>query len=270
MTDPSERFAVCEQVLRQGSFADDVAVAKAAGVSAIGVDANAVDATGAREARRILDSEGVGASSYIALESILAKDGAAAPIDEAARRLEAAASLGAPSAVVVTGSLGALAPAEADALCHDWLARAASIAAEVGIRIMLEPVHPLMRHLSFVHTLAHGLALVEGIDGAGVVFDLGHLWWERGLDGLIRDHVADIVSVQVTNVDSAALEDFRYERAPLDCGDVPVASLVRLLESAGYRGWYEEEVLVRSRRDQRLDLLRSSREWFERQVGTGR
>src|SRR6266702_1744973 len=109
MTRPSERFAVCEQVLRQGSFADDVAVAKAAGVNAIGVDAEAVDASGAEEAGRILDAEGIRVSSYIALEGILAKDGAGAQLDEAARRLEVAASLGAPSAVVVSGPLGDLA-----------------------------------------------------------------------------------------------------------------------------------------------------------------
>jgi sugar phosphate isomerase/epimerase len=270
MTDPSERFAVCELVLRQGSFADDVAKTKAAGVGAIGVDATAVDDVGLEEARRILDGEGIGVSSYMALGNILQGDGGTTALDETARRLDVAAGLGAPGALVVTGALGGLVPSEADTVSRDWLVDAAALALDRGIRIMLEPLHPLMRHLSFVHTLEHGLSLVDGIDGAGVVLDLGHVWWERGLDGLIRDHVADIVSVQLTNVDSAALADFRYERAPLDSGDVPVASLVRLLESAGYGGWYEEEVLVRGRRDQRLDLLRSSREWFERQVGTER
>ena len=128
---------------------------------------------------------------------------------------------------------------------------------------MLEPLHPLMRRWSFVHTFRQGLALVEGIAGAGVVLDLGHVWWEVGLDVLIRDHVGGIVSVQVTNVDAAALAEMRYERAPLDAGDVPVASLVGLLESSGYRGWYENETLVRIPRDLRLEWLRASREWFE-------
>ena len=259
----SARFAVCELVLRQGSFAADVAVAKAAGVSAIGVNAEVVDAIGADEARRILDGEGVLVSSYMALGNILQGDGGTVPLDEAARRLDVAAGLGAPGALVLTGALGRLVPAEAEAQCRDWLVDAAALAADCGIRIMLEPVHPLMRHLSFVHTLVHGLAMVDGIDGAGVVLDVGHVWWERGLDGLIRDHVADIVSVQLTNVDATALAEARYERAPLDSGDVPVAAFVRLLEAAGYRGWYEEEVLVRSRRDRRVDMLRASREWFE-------
>jgi sugar phosphate isomerase/epimerase len=257
------RFAVCELVLRQGSFADDVAVAKGAGAGAIGVSADAVEAVGVDEARRILGDEGIQVSSYMGLEPILQGESGTADLDETARRLDIAAALGAPGALAITGPLRGLNPSDAEARCREWLPRAAAIAVDRGIRVMLEPIHPLLRHLSFVHTLADGLAMVQGIDGAGVVLDVGHVWWERGIETLISDHVADIVSVQLTNVDAAALTDARYERASLATGDIPVASLVRLLESSGYKGWYEEEVLVRSRRDQRLDMLRASREWFD-------
>jgi sugar phosphate isomerase/epimerase len=254
---------VCELVARQGSFAADVALLRAAGVSAIGVSADAVDAVGVAEARRILDGEGLRVSSYMGLRSILERDGATAPLDETGRRLEVAAQLGAPGALVLTGPLGVLAPPEADATCRDWLARAAPLSESCGVRIMVEPVHPLMRHLSFVHTVAHGLALVEGLGDVGLVLDLGHVWWEHGLEALLREHIRDVASVQLTNVNSAALAEFRYERAPLDAGDVPVAALVRMLESSGYAGWYEYEVLIRTRRDQRLDMVRASRERFE-------
>ena len=250
-------------MLRQGSFAADVALARAAGVGGIAVTADAVETVGVHEARRILDAEDVLVSSYMGAGIILQGDGGRQSLDETARHLEVAAKLGAPAALVVTGGLGGLDPRSADAICREWLAGAAALAAGCGIRVMLEPIHPLMRQLSFVHTLAHGLALVEGIDSAGIVLDVGHVWWEHGLDELVRDNIQAIVSVQLTNVDSAALAQFRYERSPLPSGDVPVATLVRLLESSGYRGWYEEEVLVRSRRDQRLAMLRASREWFE-------
>lgn len=257
------RYAVIELVLRQGSFAADVAMAKAAGVAALGVHAETVDAVGTDEARRILEGEGLGVSSYVGLQPILQEDGSLASLDEAARRVEVAAALGAPGAVLITGPQGALSLPDAEKICRDWLEQAGEAARSGGTRIMLEPIHPIMRDLSFVHTLAHGLAMVEGIDGAGVVLDVGHVWWEQNLDELVRAHMAEIVSVQLTNVDAGALLDRRYERAQLDTGDVPVASLVGLLESAGYRGWYEYEVLVRTPRDQRLDLLRASREWFE-------
>jgi sugar phosphate isomerase/epimerase len=259
----SARFAVCELVLRQGSFADDVAVAKAAGAGAIGVSADVVDGVGVGEARRILEGEGIQVSSYMGLEPILQGGGATADLDETARRLDVAAALGSPGALAVTGPLRGLDRSDAEARCREWLPRAAALAVDRGLRVMLEPIHPLLRHLSFVHTLADGLALVDSVDGAGVVLDVGHVWWERGVETLIRDRVADIVSVQLTNVDRAALAEARYARSALATGDIPVASFVRLLESSGYRGWYEEEVLVRSRRDQRLELVRASREWFE-------
>lgn len=257
------RYAVCEGVLRQGSFADDAALVVAAGIGAMGVDAAAVDAIGVDEAVRILDGEGISVSSYMGLGSILSEDGSTASLDDTTRRLDIAARLRAPGALVGTGPLGALPLAQADAICRDWLVRAAPLAAERGLRIMLEPMHPLMRQWSFVHTLRHALTFVDGIAGAGVVVDFGHVWWEDGLDVLLAGHVGEIVSVQVTNVNAAALEEIRYERAPLDTGDVPVASLVGLLESSGYCGWYENETLVRVPRDQRLDALRTSREWFE-------
>lgn len=238
-------------------------MAKAAGIRGIGIHAETVDAVGVDEARRILEGEGLRVSSYVGLEPILRDDGTCASLEEAARRLDVAATFGAPGAVLVTGPQGALSLSEAETVSRDWLARASEMANRRGVRIMLEPIHPIMRQLSFVHTVAHGLAMVDGIDGAGIVLDIGHVWWEQELESLVRQHMADIVSVQLTNVDSAALRDLRYERAQLDAGDVPVASLVRLLESAGYRGWYEYEVLVRTPRDQRLDLLRESRQWFE-------
>jgi sugar phosphate isomerase/epimerase len=229
----------------------------------MGVDAAAVNQVGADEAARVLDGEGVRASSYMDETAlILSDDDEAASIETMRRRLDNAAEVGAPSVLVITGPLGARRPPDADSSVRDRLAAAALPAVERGLRIMLEPTHPVMRQWSYVHTLRHALSLVEGIEGAGVVFDVGHVWWEQDLESLLSAHVDQIVTVQVTNVDRSALDELRYERAPLDAGDVPVANLVAQLESAGYRGWYENETRIRIPRDQRLEMLRSSREWL--------
>jgi sugar phosphate isomerase/epimerase len=264
MTALGDRYAVCERVLRWGSFAADVELAREAGIRAIGVDHAAVDAVGVDDAARILDGEGVAVSTYLALEDILGLDGASAPLDEAARRLDHAARLGASGAVVATGPLGGRSVVDADATCRSWLESAAPLAVERHVRLVLEPVHPLMRHWSYVHTLEHALALANGIAGAGVVLDVGHVWWERDLDRIIREHVDDIGLVQVTNIDRAALEEVRYDRAPLPSrGDVPLGRIVAALEAAGYAGWYEDETIARIPRDERLAVLVASREWFE-------
>lgn len=262
MTSRASRYAVCERVLRQGSFAADVAAARAVGVGAMGVDAAAVDAIGAGAAARILDGEGVVVSSYLALENIVGDDGNIAPLGEAERRLDVAAQLGAPATVVATGPLAGRAVSDAEAVCRAWLEDVAALALDRGLAVLVEPVHPLMRHWSYVHTLDHARALVEGLPGAGVVLDLGHVWWERDLAGMLGEHVDAVGLVQVTNVDPAALAEARYDRAPLPDGDVPVAALVDALETAGYRGWYEDETIVRLARDERVEMVRASREWF--------
>jgi sugar phosphate isomerase/epimerase len=151
----------------------------------------------------------------------------------------------------------------ADSRCRDWLARAATLAKDRGLQITLEPVHPLLRRWSYVHTLDHADRLVDDIEGAALVVDVGHLWWDHDLEELISKHIQVIATVQLTNIDRAALEEVRYERAPLDAGDVPVARIVRHLEAVGYRGWYENEVLARIPRDKRLETLRASREWID-------
>ena len=262
MTTPGDRYAVCEGVLRQGSFAADVEVVTAAGIAAIGVDHDAIDAIGVEEAARVLERAGVRASSYMTLPDVIGADGSHASLDETARRLDATARLGAPAALVGTGPLGDLSLEDAEAACRRWFERAAPLAVDRGVRIMLEPMHPLMRRWSFVHSLRDAIALVGGIPGAGVVLDVGHVWWEHGLLDTIRQHVDMIASVQVTNVDPVALEEIRYERAPIAEGDVPVAAIVGVLETAGYRGWYEDETLARIPRAARLDMLRASRAWF--------
>src|SRR4029078_5039139 len=113
--------AVCERVLRWGSFAADVELACAAGVRAIGVDHAPVGAVGVDEADRILRDEGLAVSTYLALDDILRAAGGPASLDEAARRLDAAAVLGASGAVVATGRLGSRAVPDADAACRGWL-----------------------------------------------------------------------------------------------------------------------------------------------------
>jgi len=259
-----DRYAVCERVLRWGSFAADVELAREAGIRAIGVDHAAIDAVGVDEASRILEGEGVAVSTYLALEDILTADGASASLDEAARRLDHAARLGASGAVVATGPIGQRSVDDADVMCREWLHAAAPLALDRDVRLLFEPVHPLMRHWSYVHTLEHGLALASGITGAGLVLDVGHVWWERDLGRVIRDHIDEIGLVQVTNIDRAALEEVRYDRAPLvSGGDVPLTAIVASLEAAGYEGWYEDETIARIPRDQRLAVLVASREWFE-------
>ncbi len=246
-----------------GSFENDLAAAVEAGVYAIGVSGGDLERVGIEHAQRLMRDVDVVASSQMTGGAIL---DTAPPLDtdqHVVRAIEQAALIGAPGVLVRTGPLGALSVDDADQRCMDWFVANGPIAASNGVRLMLEPIFPLLRPFSYVHTLQHALRLVAGTEGAGVCVDLGHLWWDEALIDDFQANVDRVVTVQVTDVESAALADFRYEREQLGRGDVPLPDLINQIEAAGYRGIYEIEILVRVPRDKRVALVRDARVYLE-------
>jgi sugar phosphate isomerase/epimerase len=70
----------------------------------------------------------------------------------------------------------------------------APMAAAAGLVIGLEPFHPILRAMTYVHTLRHAAALTGGRPGTGLVVDLAHLWWDPGL-------VDDVAAIAGTGYD---------------------------------------------------------------------
>lgn len=255
----SARYAVCENALRSGDFATDVAWAQAAGAAALGVDATAV-ATAGPTAGEVLAQSGLCASSLMGaipptLTAPSPAAGWAAAEREVAAVVDRCARLGAPGVLLTPGPRHQLSYAEADRRGREWLARMGPLAAERGVRLLLEPVHPLLVQVGHVHTLAHGAELVADIPGAGLVLDVGHLWWDRRFTADLADTIGLVGTVQIDDVDPAALADYRYARTQLGDGVVPVAEMVAAIEGSGYDGFYENESSRRSRRDERVEYF---------------
>jgi sugar phosphate isomerase/epimerase len=257
------RVGVCATVLRMGSFEADLAAAAAAGVHAIGVSGGDLERAGIEHARRLMRDAGVVASSHMTGGAIL---DTAPPLDtdqDVALAIEQAALVEAPGVLVRTGPVGDLSMADADCRCIEWFETWGPVAVDHGVRLMLEPIFPLLRSFSYVHTLHHALRLVADTEGAGVCVDLGHLWWDPDLLRDVRANIDRVVTVQVTDVETAALTDFRYEREQLGRGDVALEHLLGEIEAAGYRGRYEIEILVRIPRGERVALVRDARRFLE-------
>jgi sugar phosphate isomerase/epimerase len=249
-------------MVRGGDLRTDASVAAEVGFVALGVELDSVLACGPGNARSILDGADLAASSVMGLPDLLE------PRASSQRRYELAldvtAALGAPGALVGTGPLSGRTVEEADTLVRRRLDELGSLAAARGVRIVLEPMHPLMRAWNYVHTLGHAAALVDGLEGVGIAVDTGHLWWDPALVPEFASHVDKIVTVQITDVRTEALAALRYERAKPGTGDVPVARHLRAFHDAGYRGFFECEVLVRMPKEDRPRLLHDTLAWLVR------
>jgi sugar phosphate isomerase/epimerase len=255
------RFGVVSQVLRGGDLAADARAAARAGVDGMSVEWGDVRRVGTGEARRLLSDAGLAVSSVMSIGPAV-PGGGTGPIDAELEVLDGAAELGAPGVLASTGPRGEYSSREADARSRAWLERLAPRAVDLDLVLMLEPMFPMMRAYSYVHTLSHALELVAGLDGATVVVDTGHLWWDPRLIEQFQAHVDDIGTVQLTNISSEALDRLRYSRAPFPDGEIPLRELVEAFDAAGYRGWYEHEVLTKEPED-RVQFVREARVWFD-------
>jgi sugar phosphate isomerase/epimerase len=109
-----------------------------------------------------------------------------------------------------------------------------------GVRLAIEHTNPLRRDVGFVHTLRDMVEVARRLD-VGVVVELTNCWFERGLDQVIADGVGTFQLVQVSDYLVGTLT--ASERAVPGDGDMPLASLLGAITTAGYDGYVELEML---------------------------
>jgi sugar phosphate isomerase/epimerase len=263
-----DRFSVCQHVLRLGDLRRDVEAASRAGARAISVNASDHGDTAPADRPKIIADAGLAVSSYIDPGLMLL--GPQMPeLDRVARATDDAAAVGAPCFLFIAGALPSAGVDAADGHLVEALGRIAERMAGSGVRPMLEPLHPIARDLSYVHTLRHALSITAQVDAAGVVVDTGASWWERDVVGECAANLDSILAVQITDVSAERMAARTYARVACSCESaVPVAALVRAFVAAGYTGWFEHEVLTQATPEERFDILRGDREWFGNLFGT--
>ncbi|HKK36206.1 MAG TPA: sugar phosphate isomerase/epimerase [Paracoccaceae bacterium] len=164
--------------------------------------------------------------------------------DPAGRGLiEAAGELGAEVLCVIPGGMGEPAdPAGARARLADGLAALDAAAAESGVALGLEPIHPASAHdKGCVATLAEARALVAPLAATGLLVDLFHSWWDPDLLAA----APEIRLLQICNVLPG--EDGPRRSPTLDRGLLDLSATLGALRAAGWRGAPEFEIFDRHR-----------------------
>ncbi len=165
--------------------------------------------------------------------------------DDNRAAVEEAAAIGTDLLVLVCGpapdrDLGA---ARAQVLAG--LERLVPYAAEHGVRLGIEALHPMMiAERSVVVTLAQALDLAERFDAAevGVVVDAYHVWWDPELERQLERAAGRVFAYHVSDW-LVPTPDLLAGRGMMGDGVIDLPRLRGLVDAAGYDGPIEVEVI---------------------------
>jgi sugar phosphate isomerase/epimerase len=161
------------------------------------------------------------------------------------RAVEEAAALGAPVLVLVCGPPADRDLAAARATIAGGIERLLPHAADHGVRLGIEPLHPMMvGERSAIVTLGEALALARSFASphAGVVVDAYHVFWDPGLEQELAGAAGLIAGYHVSDW-LVPTTDLLAGRGLMGDGIIDLPYVGRLVADAGYAGPIEVEVI---------------------------
>jgi sugar phosphate isomerase/epimerase len=261
------RFSINEMTTYRWSFEEDVSHYRTAGIGAIGVWRQKLADYGEERGAELLAGSGLAVSNLLWAGGFTGSDGHTfrESLNDALEAVRLAATLRAGSLVVYTGGRNGHTQNHARRLFTTALAEMLPLARELQVILAVEPMNGFCAcDWTFLTSLEQADALVAAFDTPHLklVLDTYHFGHDPGLLPFIRAAAERIGVVHLG--DSTTLPDREHNRQPLGAGAIPLRAIVETLEGAGYRGYYDvelmgEEIEVADYRD----LLTSSKRAFE-------
>ncbi|POH57209.1 sugar phosphate isomerase/epimerase family protein [Arthrobacter glacialis] len=264
-----EKLSINTATIKKASLAEALSLTAAAGLTHIGLWRDKVAEVGLERAVEMVRSSGLQVSSLCRGGFLTAADPAgqaAALADNQAAILEAKA-LGtteiimvvgglpdfsvSPGAVDGGGSAAAVAGGKDIVLARqrvaDRLAELVPFALKHGVRLVLEPLHPMYAaDRAVLSTLGQALDLAapHPVEAVGVVVDTFHVWWDPSLREQIARAGAEgrIASYQVCDFNLPIAADALLSRGFMGDGVIDFASIGAWVAEAGYDGVVEVEI----------------------------
>jgi len=242
----------------------------AAGLTHIGVWREPVREVGAARAARIVAEAGLTVSSLCRGGFLTAVDRAAGELALESNReaIREAATLGTRELVMVVGGLpsaahllgGAGDRQDKDVVATrarvaDRLAELVPYAAECGVRLALEPLHPMYAaDRAVLCTLGQALDLAAPFpaETVGVVVDTFHVWWDPDLRSQVAraGREGRISAYQVCDFNLPIADDALLSRGLMGDGHVDFATISGWVAGTGWTGPVEVEIFNREINEQ--------------------
>jgi sugar phosphate isomerase/epimerase len=250
--EPRWRLALNQATTRDLTVEQAVRCCADAGVRGIGLWRDRVEETGAARTAGLVSRAGLTVTSLCrgGFLTSASASGRAAAIADNRRAIEQAAVVGAPVLVLVCGGLpaGTRDLAAARAMVTDGIAALADAAASHGVRLAIEPLHPMFcADRSVICTASQALTIAEQFPAAsvGVMLDAYHVWWDPDIEATIRRAGPRIFGFQLADWVLPLPADVLLGRGHLGDGCIDFRRLDRAVRDTGYDGWTEVEIFNR-------------------------
>lgn len=246
MTDLS-RFAINQITTKSWSMPEAIEGYRRHGVPGIACWRQYLDDYGAAQTARHLRDAQMWVASLCTSAWFDANDraGIEKALDENRRILDDAATIGAPSVVMVVGGLP---PNDRDLNGHrarvaDALQELSEHALKTGVKLGIEPLHPMYCGFrSVISSIAQANDLCDRLgDAAGLVPDVYHCWWDpqfeaelrrAGPERILTFHICDWL-VPTRNL---------FDRGMVGDGVIDLPRIRGWLDDIGYEGVFELEI----------------------------
>jgi len=164
-------------------------------------------------------------------------------IQDAYKAIELAHELEAGALIIVAGTNTSLSYDQSFDLLRKGLEEILPYAERHGVRLALEPMHPIFKpKYSFVVTLNESLQVIELIDSPylGVWLDTFHVWWDNDILKQIHRAKNRIIGVHLNDFKPESESIYNWS-VPGE-GIIPLPQILHAIESSGWRGMYSIEV----------------------------
>ncbi|RNG20779.1 sugar phosphate isomerase/epimerase family protein [Streptomyces botrytidirepellens] len=245
------RLSLNQETIKQWSLPELAEGCVKAGVTGVGLWREPVQKYGVEAAARLIRDAGLTVTSLCRGGFFTALDPGerAAALADNRTAIDEAATLGTDTLVLVSGGLpsGSRDLFAARERIADALGELGPYAAERGVRLAIEPLHPMYASdRCVVSTLAQALDLAERFpaDQVGVVVDTYHLWWDDTVAAQIARAGAGgrIASFQLADWITPLPEGVLLGRGQLGDGAVDFRWFREQVDATGFDGPIEVEI----------------------------
>jgi sugar phosphate isomerase/epimerase len=244
------RLSLNQATTQRWSLREAVEGCARAGIPRIGLWRDKVAEVGTREAARLVRDAGLKVSSLCRGGFFPAPTAAErrARLDDNRRALDEAAALGTDVLVLVCGPAPDKDIAAARATIEEGIGQLIPHAAERGVRLGIEPLHPIFAgDRSAIVTLGEANAIAERLASpqVGVIVDVYHVWWDPDLYAQIARAAPHTLGFHVNDW-LAPPPDPLLGRGMMGDGVIELRRIRAAVDAAGYVGPIEVEIFNRA------------------------